>query len=267
MSLPLSKHGYPLIDEGSAHHVIKETMQDPRKGRGLVPRDFGLQPHGSLGFAAPFQLPLIPRSEWKDRIAAAERTKSRIPDLCDALGIPVKNQQQTNFCFANAPTHCVEIVRGIQGEQYVELSPASVACELTNFRNQGGWGTQALQYIVEHGISPVSEWPANAIDRRYDNPQSQAARQKYKITEWWDLKPRGFDEVATCVLLNIPVAIGLNWWGHEVTAVALSYEQGRFWLMIDNSWGTGWGHNGRGLLSESKGTPDDAVAPKVALAA
>jgi hypothetical protein len=92
-------------------------------------------------------------------------------------------------------------------------------------------------------------------------------RLRYQVDEWDDL-PQTFDALATQVLLGFPVAIGLNWWSHEVTAVSLVKldGSGRYGMMIDNSWGEGWGTKGRGVLTESKATPDDAVSPRLVTA-
>lgn len=253
-----------LIDDDFA----TESLCDDGGGRGRVPRDFAKEPFGSLPFAGPFDLPLIPRSEWSERIEAIERSKSRLTDLCDVLGVKVKNQQQTNYCWINAPVHCLEIIRAVQGQKYVELSPASVGAKIKGFRNEGGWGTEGLRYLVDHGCVPTSLWPANAIDRKYDNHEADAARAHYQVDEWYDLQPRSFVQLMTCLFHRFPVAIGLNWWGHEVTAMNPVKLDGsdRFGVTIDNSWGTDWGENGRSVLSESKATPDDAVAPRVGTA-
>lgn len=179
-----------------------------------------------------------------------------------AEGIGVHN------CWINAPVHCLEIIRAIQGQQYVELSPASVGAKIKNFQNEGGWGTEGLQYLVETGCVPSAQWPSNAIDRKYDKASNNALRDRYRVGEWLDLPAGNFDAVATCLLLRIPVAIGLNWWGHEVTAIDLVKldGKGRYGALMDNSWGADYGDNGRVILTESKATPDDAVAATSAVA-
>lgn len=257
----------PVIDDANWQQHLVAAISDPNRGRGHIARDYSLQPYGSLPYASAVTLPLIPESEWEARIKEEEETQSSIVHLCDAAGLKVKNQQQTNYCWINAPTHCVEVLRVVQGQKYVELSPASVGAKIKNFRNVGGWGTEGLEYIADKGLVPASLWPNNAIDKKYDTAAAEAERSKYQVDEWWELKPRSLNELATCLLSKIPVAIGLNWWGHEVTAVRLVKTSNGWGVMIDNSWGTSWGDNGRGVLTGSKMLPDDAIAPRVATAA
>lgn len=264
MSYDISR--LPVIDDSNWQSVVSDAASDPSKGRGLVPRDFSSQPYGSLEFAEPLPLPLIPESKWEEMIRAEDESQSSIVHLCDAAGLKVKNQQSTNYCWINAPAHCIEILRVVQGQSYVELSPASVGAKIKNFRNVGGWGTEGLKYIAERGLVPSRLWPNNAIDRRYDTAEADAERSKYQADEWWELKPRSLPELATCLLMKIPVAIGLNWWGHEVTAVKLVKASNGWGIVIDNSWGTSWGDNGRGILTGSKMLPDDAIAPRVVTA-
>lgn len=248
--------GCPVIDD-DFHPLTALGL------RGRRPRDYENHPLGFMSCAPAYALPLIPRSEWDERIRDLEKAQARIPDICDAMGLKVKSQGDTNFCWINAPTHCLEIMRVIQGQDYVSLSPASVGAKIKNFKNVGGWGTEGLQYLVDHGAVPSSVWPDNAIDRDYDTEEADQQRKLYQVDEWDDL-PLSFDAVADRVLSGFPVAIGLNWWGHEVTAVALVKLDGagRYGMMIDNSWGTSWGQNGRSVLTESKATPDDAVSPR-----
>lgn len=233
--------------------------------QGLIPRDYAAEPLGE-GYAGPMDFELIPRSEWPDRIADMERSKSRLTDLADFAGLTVLNQNGTNYCWANSVVHCIEIGRIIQGEQFIRLSPASVAAPITGYRNVGGWPNKALEYIAKNGVVPESDWPCNAIDRKYDTEATRQKRALFQADDWYDVPPRNFDALMTCLLLRMPCAIALNWWGHAITAMSPHYANGKFGVIIDNSWGPQWSDHGRSVLSEAKATPDECLAVKVVTA-
>lgn len=259
--------GMPIIDDNNYTDYLDPTVDGSSVRRGHKPRDYNKQPMGSLGgFARGFDLRIIPRSDWPELIERKEREQSRLIDICDYAGLGVKNQKKIPYCWIFAPVHCLEIIRVVQNQDHVDLSPASVGAKIKNFRAVGGWGSEGLEYLVDHGCVPEEHWPATAIDRRYDTPENDLLRDRYRVTEWYELQPRNFDQLATCLLYGMPVAVGYNWWRHEVTAMDLVQVRGGFGIIIHNSWGPEWEDNGRGVLLESKATPDDAVSPRVAVA-
>ena len=267
MSFESNTGSMPIIDDRNFTDYLDPTVNGKSVRRGHKPRDYNKQPMGSLGgFAKGFDLRLIPRSDWPELIERKEREQSRLVDLCDYHGLTVLNQGRTNYCWINAPVHCLEIVRMVQGQNMVRLSPASVGTKIKNFQNRGGWGSEGLEYLVDHGCVPQEQWPPNAIDRKYDTSENDLLRDRYRVTEWYELQPKNFNQLATCLLYGMPVSVGYNWWGHQVTAMDLVQVRGGFGIIIDNSWGEGWENNGRGVLVESKATPDDAVSPRVAVA-
>ena len=252
-----------FIGEETSHALTHtETM-----GRGLDLSRRGPKPYEYGSIASPFDDSLlIPRSEWQARIQEMHERESFLSDFIRASKLPPKDQQRTNFCWANAPVHCLEIVRAQQGQRQIILSPASVACRINGFRNEGGWGKEALKFITENGASPVSTWPANAIDRRYDTPGNEDIARHFRVVEWTELEPRNLDQLVSMLLRRIPVAVGYNWWGHEVTAVDADWIDGEIGIRIRNSWGN-WGDgNGFAVLQGNRRLPDDAVAPRTALA-
>lgn len=241
----------------------------PDFGRGLaLPGPAG---RGYQGVADPFPGSLIiPRSEWQGRIAERTERKVQLSDLCIADGLPCKNQQSTNYCWVNAPTHCMEILGVLQHQPQVILSPASAGAQIKQFQNVGGWGKEALEWIAEKGVAPVSLWPANAIDRRYLTPESTEAALAFRAVEWWELEPANLDQLVSCLLRGIPVAGGYNWWSHEVTLLDPVWVDGTVAIRIRNSWGMDWpspGAGGFSVLQGSRMLPDDQVAPRVTMAA
>lgn len=241
----------------------------------VVPKEFGrgldLSLKGPFTYGAgadPFpDEMLIPESEWEARIREMEETKTRLSDLVDQAGLPCKNQEQTNYCWINAPTHCVEIVRVIQNQPMVLLSPASVGGPMTDFQNVGGWGGPGLAGIAERGLCPVDKWPANAISRSYWTPENKTLALNYRQTEWWEGKPRNLRQLVSLLLRRTPTAGGYNWWSHEVTLYEPVWLDGTVAIRFRNSWGMNWGSNGYSILQGSKMYPDDQVSPRAAIAA
>lgn len=252
-------------------HTNERLVTDPvkidgdLKSRGLMKRDYARHPFAS-GPTVPSTVPLIPEDEWKDRAEFLEAHKSRLTDLCDAVNLPVKDQNGTNYCWVNAPVHCMEVIRAVQNKEFVSLSPASVGGPIKNYKNVGGWGSEALERIISHGVMPSKICGDNNYKcANLQTAENLAIAAKYKAVEWYDLPARSWEHLISCLLQLIPVAIGLDWWGHEVTAMdVVILPSGLLAVRIDNSWGREWSDNGRGILTREKALPDDAVAPRVA---
>jgi hypothetical protein len=251
--------GETIIHETSPH-----TLYMPPSGwsRGLKSAE------GYSGIAASFPTKLlIPESEWQARIQEKEQRKTNGSDIATLAGLPCKDQNGTNYCWINAPVYCTEVVRVQQNQPLVLLSPASCGGPIKGFRNNGGWGKEGLMYIIENGIVPVEQWPANAINRSYYTKANKALARNYRITDWYELQPRNKQQLISCCLRNIPIALGYNWWRHEVSGIDAVWIDGTVALRIRNSWGMSWGSQGYGILQGSKMLPDDAVCPLVAVAA
>jgi len=234
------------------------------RGKGLNPRDWEKVTYGNTEVAAAITLPLIPRAEWPDRIADMVRTKTRISDIVKDSPLKIKDQKQTNYCHANSPARVVEILRLIQGQSYVELSPGSIGGPITNFTNSGAWILDDLKQVVKGGVASTDYVPLNQISKAGWKQGAVENALLHQVTEWVEI-PRGrvaFDYCMTLALCRIPVCVAYNWWRHATT-VEDPYmdDNGKFGLRESNSWGTGYGQQGYFILMEGKGTPDESYAP------
>lgn len=258
-----------LIINDETFNDLKDVLFPAEHSRGLTlesrPNPGGLC-YGSTA-VVPFDPKwLVPRSEWRARIEERKKLRRTLRDKIQRAGLPSKNQGSTNFCWANAPVAAMEMMRVLQNQEKVSLSPASVACPINGFVNEGGWGQQALKRIVEAGVVPTSLWPDNAINRKYATQANYEIGYRYRCLRWCELEPGNMDQMVSVLLRDIPVPIGLSWWGHEVTAVDPDWIDGDIALSIRNSWGQ-WGTQGNpgfegyGVLQGRKMLADDAVCP------
>lgn len=263
-SSPLYKD--ELIIDDSTSTGLTHPRQFSR-GLDLSPRPREGYAYG--GSAEPFPSSLIiPQSEWQARIEERDAKKARLSDIILQAGIPSHDQDGVPYCWIHGPTGAVEVIRAVQNQEKVLLSATSAGAIIKNFRKEGGWGKEGLQYIADKGIMPQSLWPENTFDRSKNTPENWAIGAKYRCTEWWELKPRNHEEMVSCVLgCNTPVAVGLNWWGHEVYVCDVVWQDGTAVLRIRNSWTDSWGDKGFSILKGSKMLADDAVCPRVMKAA
>lgn len=240
----------------------------------------------------------IPRSEWKDRIRAGQG--SFLSDLLKQQGIRAKDQNGLGYCWVYGSTRTVEVRRATMGLPFHDLSPESVGGPCTGWRNEGGYASEAFQQPQDAGAceSAYMDCPHSLRVKRWKPGWQQNARlheavQWYEIggSEAWSREhgagslqscslpstprsplpaPSSFDDVITCLLNRIPVAAGLDWWGHLVCFLdPVILPDGSVGVLFQNSWGVDWpaaGANGLACLTEDRGTPDGAAAPVIVTA-
>lgn len=236
---------------------------------GCLPRTTELGDGTFKVFSA--EVPLIPRSEWSQRIVTA-------PDLSVFVD-KVKDQNGEGACAANSSSSALEIVRAQSRQPFVELSAASLYKRVNGGRDQGSTLDANLAEISTAGVLPITHFPP--VGWRKALPvgwEGEAA--KYVMTEWLDLDD--FDAFITALLLGFPISYGV-WWeggGHAICAVQAIENGGEFGCKLLNSWSESWGQSGYGPMYEKQiakglGTfggwaarvatvPDDADAPKPA---
>ena len=232
----------------------------------FVKRDWSEEGYASKAKSFESKFTPFDRSTWRDRLRSQEMAGSSNKTWIELFNIITKNQARTNYCWVNGVVYALEAQRVKQGHKYQSFSPASAGAIIKGYRNQGGWGGQACEYIKEHGVAPSELWPDNAIDRQYDNDETRKAREPFKIDEYYDVVDNGmnarerFDRMATALLSGFLCPVAYNWWGHVVCAVDIVWKDGQWFVLCMNSWGASYGEQGLFLLREGKGTPDDCQA-------
>jgi hypothetical protein len=255
-----------IHDDNFQDH-ISPVVKGERKSHGLIPRDYEAMPFGSLMFAKPFDIPLIPESEWQSRLEAQIAAKAQLSNVRNAgmngQPIPSRDQNGKGFCWAHSSTSAALIVRAVDNEPYADLSAYAVACIIKNYRDEGGNGADSLEWIAQNGIPTSQYWPQQSMSRANDNPAMRANAALHKFTQWMDLDPAQMKaQLVTCLLLGIPVVSDFNWWGHSVCTLDL-VSLNPFTTRIWNSWGDGWSQNGTGLLQGNKAIPNNALGTRV----
>ena len=239
--------------------------------KGLVPRDLAVHPPGFLeasGVSEPFSLPLIDEAEWPERIADQEARKSSLQHIRDTCGpgngqMPSLDQDGYGYCWNHSTTSSVMLLRGKQMQPYVLLSAFAVGCMVKNYRNEGGYGGESLDFSVKTGIPSAEFWPIKSTSRSNDNPNTWANAALHKVVKWWECSSNPNtrrQQVATALLLGLPVIADFNWWGHSVCLIRL---MSKTITRLINSWSDSWSDHGVGDLEGGKAWPDDAWVPCV----
>lgn len=252
------------------------------KGTGLIPRDYDAFPRGYYRGVEAVDIPIIPRSEWSERVKDMEANKSRLSDirLSGNAGqpIPSLDQGQWGYCWAHSTTHAVMLLRAVQNLPYVPLSAFAVAATIKGGRDEGGWGALSLEFAMSRGVPTQAFWPQQDAKLSHGNSACWENAALHKVTEGWaDLavavydRDLSFDQEATCLLSCKPVIKDENWWGHSICGMDLVelnpsldlMDPNRWGVRIWNSWGDSWGDRGTSVLKGRQAISDAATAPRV----
>lgn len=211
---------------------------------GLEPRDYKSHPYGQIVGMAPFSMPLIPRSEWKERIEEKTANKSWLKDRIERAGIKRKNQNPHPWCHSAAPVGAAELARVVAGLPFVELSIASVAGPVTGWQDQGASIYRALDHCEKVGIAETSVISDLTMDRRLFTEVVKANAAKHRLKSM-DLDPEAWDQFVTCALSDVVTVYGVYRWvssaarGAHATmgAVKAYWIKGEVVLEPANNWG------------------------------
>jgi hypothetical protein len=251
-----------IHDDSTHWKFVKHIDANGVSESGYTARNYDDVPRGSIKNSREFPKELlIPRDQWKERIEEQQRKKIRPIDIINREAPKGwQNQHPTNSCWAfGSISQPLMIARLLAGLPFVELSPYSVSGPINGYRDVGGWGVNAINYAIEHGVASREFWPfgvpgtstcardnQNAIRcRQYFEPSRDNAA-KYKPTDVIELTPRSNDEKMSACLQPIPWVIpsGYNRIGHQTTTIGgLVLPNGEFgFLDLDNYSSDGTPH-------------------------
>jgi|GEM_PF-1224881 len=207
--------------------------------------------------------PLIPRSEWDSRIEEMD-AKDMWPT--DHFRFDSFDQDGLGYCWINCVAQAMTLCRDMQGHPHRRISSASMGGPIKNYRNQGGWPEDGVDYAIEHGAVDQNHWGNNALNRSLYNPTLDH-RKHYKVTKAYKCSRESFDEAATCAFRCHGGIGSFNWWGHAVMYGVRVVKLGRsdYGIELRNSWGEGWGSKnkhgvgGFSVLEGRKSLPSDMI--------
>lgn len=292
--------GEMLIDDFTPNELVfAPVVANNQKAHGLVPRKHSIYP--AEMFAPPTDMGIIARAEWSQRIRDKVAAQSQISDRLLAAGVECLDQNGHGYCWAYSTGGCVMAVRCLNNQPYRRLNPHSVAAVIKNGRDEGGWCGLSAKFLREYGICDETVWPRHSRSLSNWNEAAKTNAKKNLVTEDFVDLTRNiydqnltFDQMASCLLANIPCALDFNWWSHSVMGCDLAetsaadfrnaagklamrydvrefdrihavtgYGDSLFGPRIRNSWTEQWGDRGFGILRGSRGVPDGALAIRV----
>lgn len=258
-----------IINDQNYGDFINPVVNGEVKAMGCIPRNYMKCPVGYLPCAKPFDLPLIPEGEWQTRLDEQKANKAQLSNIrnrgMNGQPIPSRDQNGKGYCWFHSGTSSNLLVRAVNNQPYADLSAYMGACIIKGYRDEGGWGSEGIEFMAQYGVATSKTWPQQSMSRSNDTPEMRAEALHYKITEWMDMEPRNKAQLITCLLLNIPVVVDFNWWSHSVCAMDL-VSLNPFQIRIWNSWGDSWSENGTGILEGSRAIPDGMICPRVIVA-
>lgn len=252
------------ITERNYHKFINPTVNGELKVCGTKPRDFKKY-YAGYGAAKKFSdvMEVFKESDMQDRLELVLKERADLYDVrrTGMFGAPIPSLDQNGkgYCWGHSPVSAMRLGRAVNNQPFRDLSPYAICCKIKNYRDQGGWNAEAVNYIAEHGCPTSEYWPQRSMDRKNDNAETWADAKKSIIVTWIDLEPKDMQrQLITCLLLGFPIASDFNWWGHSVCSVRLKQFK-PLKTTIFNSWGD-WSDEGMGDLEGKKAIPDSAIA-------
>ena len=203
----------------------------PGKKTGCLPRKSMM---GGVCSLFSEKLAIIPVAEWPSLLGNIELR---------SCVTKIKDQNGFGSCATESTTQSMEIVRKLEGQEWVELNPLFIYHTTSGGRDQGSSIDTNLEFARDYGIAPESVWPRSKGFTAKPSADAVEAAMAYRIMEFYDIA--SISEAGTALLLGFPVVFG--WQGHSCVLVQLLSTTKALYA---NSWGN-WGDQGFGTINLS----------------
>jgi len=236
-----------MLEEAMLNHPplceADDGMLLPR-GKGLVEGspliDEGRLPRLEAMSFAEAGMKVIPVNEWSDIIEDPNRTPptAYCPFTLD--------QGSVGSCGAEGSVGALMERRVADGQEHVLLNPYDPYHTTSGGRDGGSSPQDNMAYLQKYGCASQAVWPRSKGWRQKPSDEARQDALQYRLMPDGIVWVNNWEELGTCVLKGFAVPWGYA--GHWIFAVDLVSTTRLEYL---NSWGRGFGNNGRGTAHKN----------------
>lgn len=189
---------------------------------------------------------IVPQEDWRDALEEYKPT-------CRELIWNTYSQGSVGSCASEGFNKSLETIREYRGYKRIEFNPYFAYHTVSGGRDGGSSLDSNVKFGIETGACPRSVWDRNKGWRREPSEEAYEAAYNYRLDECFDIdntNTRQFHlEIGSALLKGFCVYAGYT--GHAILLITLVYKNGTWYAEYQNSWGSSWGDNGKGLLKFS----------------
>ena len=187
---------------------------------------------------------------------------------------PIFNQDGSSSCVAQATSKALGIENYLEEKKFVHFSARDIYARRSNFPGQGMWFQDGLNIAYNYGATVEQLMPSQNMNESLMN----SAEDRTPLTELVAKIGKGGNYITLPIDIEAiasliepsgkPVLIGVRFgpnewnrpvpqilgtdtrWGHAICATNATLYQGKKSLVVEDSWGTESGLQGRRILTE-----------------
>lgn len=186
----------------------------------------------------------------------------------------IQNQDGSLSCVAQGTSKILAIHEVLEGRNYTRLCPKFIYTRRANYPGGGMWLPNALDIACKYGTCNEKLLPCDSKgesfmnDKEKEEYECKEDAQNYKGKFYFQITG-GIDKIAEVMEQGYGVLLGFQFdydeWidvpilhtdskkncGHAVAAVDYCLHNGEKALVIEDSWGPGYGKGGRRIITET----------------